>query len=39
LLVPPVYVISKLHSLHFTIFYSTSRIKYDQAFDCGGDIL
>jgi hypothetical protein len=39
LLVPPVYVISKLHSLHFTIFDSTSRLKYDQAFDCGGGIL
>jgi hypothetical protein len=39
LLVPPVYFISKLHSLHFTIFDSTSRLKYAQAFDCGGDIL
>jgi hypothetical protein len=25
--------------LHFTIVDSTSRLKCDQAFDCGGDIL
>jgi hypothetical protein len=25
--------------VHFTIFDTTSRLKYDQAFDCGGGIL